>query len=152
MRSSEAALGSGVGAQRPVLRGNELKKTGARSARARTRGQNPLVVYRVPVPAFLSSRMIWVSPSPFPQASTVLPYWCTRNPWDQNRNNFVCFQVIDSSDVVIQVLDARDPLGTRSQTIENYIKYVTPTIFNFWNNRWAKRLFLKFVSITASYR
>ncbi len=37
------------------------------------------------------------------------------------------FQVIDSSDVVIQVLDARDPLGTRSQTIENYIKYVTAT-------------------------
>jgi len=45
MRSSEAALGSGVGAQRPVLRGNELKKTGARSARARTRGQNPLVYH-----------------------------------------------------------------------------------------------------------
>ncbi len=31
------------GAQRPVGRGNEPKKTGARSARARTRGQNPLV-------------------------------------------------------------------------------------------------------------
>jgi hypothetical protein len=27
----------------PVRRGNEPKKTGARSARARTRGQNPLV-------------------------------------------------------------------------------------------------------------
>jgi hypothetical protein len=44
MRSSEAALGRGVGAQRPVLHGNELKKTGARSARARTRGQKPLVI------------------------------------------------------------------------------------------------------------
>ncbi len=31
------------GAQRPVWRGNAPKKTGARSARARTRGQNPLV-------------------------------------------------------------------------------------------------------------
>ncbi len=31
------------GAQRPVGRGNELKKTGACSARARTCGQNPLV-------------------------------------------------------------------------------------------------------------
>jgi hypothetical protein len=41
MRSSEAAI-RGC-AQRPVLRGNELNKTGARSARARTRGQNPLV-------------------------------------------------------------------------------------------------------------
>jgi hypothetical protein len=43
MRSSEAAMGMG-GAQRPVLRDNELTKTGARSARASTRGQNPLVV------------------------------------------------------------------------------------------------------------
>jgi hypothetical protein len=41
--SSEAAMG---GAQRPVGRGNEPKKTGARSARARTRGQNPLVQQR----------------------------------------------------------------------------------------------------------
>jgi hypothetical protein len=32
------------GAQRPVWGSNELKKTGARSARARTRGQNPLVL------------------------------------------------------------------------------------------------------------
>jgi hypothetical protein len=32
------------GAQLPVGRGNEPKKTGARSARARTRGQNPLVL------------------------------------------------------------------------------------------------------------
>jgi hypothetical protein len=35
----------GGGAQLPVLRGYEPKKTGARSARARTRGQNPLVIY-----------------------------------------------------------------------------------------------------------
>jgi hypothetical protein len=43
---SEAAMG-GLGAQRPVRRGNTPKKTGARSARARTRGQNPLVIYIV---------------------------------------------------------------------------------------------------------
>ncbi len=36
-------MGGGGGAQRPVWRGNEPKKTGARSARARTRGQNPLL-------------------------------------------------------------------------------------------------------------
>ena len=35
----------GGGAQRPVWRGHKPKKTGARSARARTRGQNPLVSY-----------------------------------------------------------------------------------------------------------
>ena len=32
------------------------------------------------------------------------------------------YKVIDSSDVVIQVLDARDPLGTRSSYIEHYLK------------------------------
>jgi hypothetical protein len=37
--SSEAARG----AQRPVWHVNKTNKTGARSARARTRGQNPLV-------------------------------------------------------------------------------------------------------------
>jgi hypothetical protein len=34
------------GAQRPVGRVNEPNKTGMRSARARTRGQNPLVNHR----------------------------------------------------------------------------------------------------------
>jgi hypothetical protein len=43
-RSSEAVMGEGAGgAQRPALQISELKKAGARSARARTRGQNPLV-------------------------------------------------------------------------------------------------------------
>jgi len=32
------------------------------------------------------------------------------------------YKVIDSSDVIIQVLDARDPLGTRSAMVEEYIK------------------------------
>ncbi|KAL4657572.1 nucleolar GTP-binding protein 2 [Arapaima gigas] len=36
------------------------------------------------------------------------------------------YKVIDSSDVVIQVLDARDPMGTRSQSIEAYMKKEKP--------------------------
>ncbi|KAK7598172.1 hypothetical protein V9T40_006407 [Parthenolecanium corni] len=32
------------------------------------------------------------------------------------------YKVIDSSDVVIMVLDARDPMGTRSKFIENYLR------------------------------
>ncbi|XP_059194539.1 nucleolar GTP-binding protein 2 [Centropristis striata] len=32
------------------------------------------------------------------------------------------YKVIDSSDVIIQVLDARDPMGTRSKSIEAYMK------------------------------
>uniref|UniRef100_A0A8D3DMG4 Nucleolar GTP-binding protein 2 n=1 Tax=Scophthalmus maximus TaxID=52904 RepID=A0A8D3DMG4_SCOMX len=32
------------------------------------------------------------------------------------------YKVIDSSDVIIQVLDARDPIGTRSKSIESYLK------------------------------
>ncbi len=38
----------GEGAQRSVWCGNELKETGARSARARTLGQNPLVIIYLP--------------------------------------------------------------------------------------------------------
>ncbi|XP_064206736.1 nucleolar GTP-binding protein 2 [Anguilla rostrata] len=36
------------------------------------------------------------------------------------------YKVIDSSDVVIQVLDARDPMGTRAQSIEGYLKKEKP--------------------------
>ncbi|XP_078059608.1 nucleolar GTP-binding protein 2 [Mustelus asterias] len=36
------------------------------------------------------------------------------------------YKVIDSSDVIIQVLDARDPMGTRSPYIEAYIKKEKP--------------------------
>ncbi len=66
-RSSEAGMGGG--AQRPVWRDNEPKRTGARSARPRTRGLNPLVVNNLqnvfngmsavqryfPVPKYLST-------------------------------------------------------------------------------------------------
>lgn len=36
------------------------------------------------------------------------------------------YKVIDSSDVVVQVLDVRDPHGTRSKHIENYLKKEKP--------------------------
>ncbi len=36
------------------------------------------------------------------------------------------YKVIDSSDVVMMVLDARDPMGTRSPFIENYLKKEKP--------------------------
>ncbi|XP_076136579.1 nucleolar GTP-binding protein 2 [Alosa pseudoharengus] len=36
------------------------------------------------------------------------------------------YKVIDSSDVIIQVLDARDPIGTRSKNIETYLKKEKP--------------------------
>lgn len=36
------------------------------------------------------------------------------------------YKVIDSSDVVVQVLDARDPMGTRSAHIENFLKKEKP--------------------------
>jgi hypothetical protein len=38
----------GRGRAAPIWHVNELKKMGARSARARTRGPNPLVVYDYP--------------------------------------------------------------------------------------------------------
>jgi nuclear GTP-binding protein len=36
------------------------------------------------------------------------------------------YKVIDSSDVVIHVLDARDPLGTRCRSVEKYLKAEAP--------------------------
>ena len=36
------------------------------------------------------------------------------------------YKVIDASDVVIHVLDARDPLGTRCRSVEKYIKDEAP--------------------------
>jgi hypothetical protein len=45
------------GAQRPLGRGIEPKKTGARSARARTRGQNPLVLYNCIVLIYVLAEM-----------------------------------------------------------------------------------------------
>lgn len=38
----------------------------------------------------------------------------------------IVLQVIDSSDVVLHVLDARDPLGTRCRSVEKYIKEEAP--------------------------
>ncbi|KAM4701679.1 nucleolar GTP-binding protein 2 [Discoglossus pictus] len=36
------------------------------------------------------------------------------------------YKVIDSSDVIVQVLDARDPMGTRSPHVETYLKKEKP--------------------------
>ncbi|KAJ2727179.1 GTPase required for pre-60S ribosomal subunit nuclear export and maturation [Coemansia sp. Benny D115] len=36
------------------------------------------------------------------------------------------YKVVDSSDVILHVLDARDPMGTRCRHVENYIKTEVP--------------------------
>jgi nuclear GTP-binding protein len=45
------------------------------------------------------------------------------------RHSTVCLflAVIDSSDVVVQVLDARDPMGTRSASVEKHLREKCPT-------------------------
>ena len=42
------------------------------------------------------------------------------------------YKVVDSSDVIIQVLDARDPVGTRSRHIEEHLVR-TPFIYSYFN-------------------
>ena len=36
------------------------------------------------------------------------------------------YKVIDSSDVIVQVLDARDPMGTRSAKVEAFLRKEAP--------------------------
>lgn len=47
----------------------------------------------------------------------------TRLEWKSFQ--LIC-QVIDSSDIVINVLDARDPMGTRCRAVEQYLKKEAP--------------------------
>lgn len=51
------------------------------------------------------------------------------------------YRTIDSSDVVIHVLDARDPIGTTCRTIQDYIKNEAPHV-----SRTACVVFLSFFS------
>ncbi|KAK7961955.1 GTP-binding family protein [Apiospora aurea] len=48
--------------------------------------------------------------------------WVTNPSAPQNE----LYKVIDSSDVLLHVLDARDPLGTRCRSVEKYIKEEAP--------------------------
>lgn len=38
----------------------------------------------------------------------------------------VYFQVIDSSDVLVEVIDARDPIGTRCKHVEDFLRKEKP--------------------------
>jgi hypothetical protein len=73
---SEAGAG---GAQRPVLPVVKPKKTGTRSAGARTRGQNPLVLY------------IQRRPKPFLSMSNLIDIFTASSPQLRHKKDYVHF-------------------------------------------------------------
>ncbi len=73
--------GGGV-AQRPVLCVNKLKKTGARSARAHTRGQNTLVNFIV---SFETLFYVPSQASYVPAALELLIFWAYINSYFQTK-------------------------------------------------------------------
>eukprot|EP00299_Pterocystis_sp_00344_P013900 c6855_g1_i2.p1 GENE.c6855_g1_i2~~c6855_g1_i2.p1 ORF type:complete len:680 (+),score=211.38 c6855_g1_i2:126-2042(+) len=58
---------------------------------------------------------IKVAPEWVPQRDSVFGKGTSKRIWAE------LYKVIDSSDVVIQVLDARDPMGTRCRQVEKYL-------------------------------
>ena len=60
------------------------------------------------------------------------------------------YKVLDSSDVVVQVLDARDPMGTRSWSVEKHLRDKCPTkqlVNTPEKTTHTRRVFLTFFSI-----
>lgn len=62
---------------------------------------------------------------PEPDSHELPPEWFMKAGQSKRIWNEL-YKVIDSSDVVIQVLDARDPMGTRSKLVEKYLHTETP--------------------------
>lgn len=62
---------------------------------------------------------------PAPDTQDLPPQWFLKAGQSKRIWNEL-YKVIDSSDVVIQVLDARDPLGTRSKLVEKYLRTEAP--------------------------
>ncbi|XP_068231006.1 uncharacterized protein Ns2 [Palaemon carinicauda] len=62
---------------------------------------------------------------PAPDTQDLPPIWFLKAGQSKRIWNEL-YKVIDSSDVVIQVLDARDPLGTRSRLVEKYLRTEVP--------------------------
>nr|XP_027202140.1 nucleolar GTP-binding protein 2-like [Dermatophagoides pteronyssinus] len=57
---------------------------------------------------------------PKPQPDAILSKGTSKNLWGE------LYKVVDSSDVVLEVLDARDPMGTRCYYLEQHIKKDRP--------------------------
>lgn len=62
---------------------------------------------------------------PEPDSQDLPPEWFLKAGQSKRIWNEL-YKVIDSSDVVMQVLDARDPMGTRSKLVEKYMRTETP--------------------------
>jgi nuclear GTP-binding protein len=50
----------------------------------------------------------------------------SRRIWEELYKVFIIIKVIDASDVILQIIDARDPMGTRCKHLEEHIKKNCP--------------------------
>lgn len=102
-------FGKSAQRKRPRLAANDLSELAAQAAESDTSKPPPLQSF-APVDEGIKSA----------QPEAVMLKGTSKRIWGE------LFKVIDSSDVLIHVLDARDPEGTRCRSVEAYLKKEAP--------------------------
>lgn len=128
----EDTFGKNVKRKRPKLAANSLAELAARAEKSAVEFEE--AEERKVAEATQRAMRIAAESAPDPDAKEGLRFDELKDAdrdrvFDKGQSNRIwgeLHKVIDSSDVVIQVLDARDPMGTRSRYVENFIKRRCP--------------------------